>query len=188
MKTTKIETTLNNFRDGLTSDARLSLRGTTFRFGVGAVPMGAEGRKEMNGELVPGPWALAFELATVMDGTVKDHSADVIVEEGTLLEIDNVVYKVRVDRGQWIELKDVAINELLPVLGECGFQWDAGAECYTHLKYGTLVQVIFREDHWRHVTVEILTAEGLKSEIKFTPGVPTDAVGSFIKTVAKEDK
>jgi len=59
----------------LYADNRLIVEGYSTHFCVGVVPEGEEGRKVYQGPLVPGPWAFAFGLCTVIDargGTARE--------------------------------------------------------------------------------------------------------------------
>lgn len=96
----------------------LRLKGTYHRFGVGAVPRGCEGRKEYNGPMVPGPWAFAFGLGAVLsssqahrDADAERRATDIEVEAGTVLRIDGIDYKVRVERGEFLKLDPVEVTE-----------------------------------------------------------------------------
>lgn len=89
------------------------------RKGVGAVPAGSHGRKVMHGELIPGPWAYTYGLATVLDnhgGTGAEMrrlaAEDKVhhVEDGTRLHIDGVLYRVEVVRHDYITLHEVEIE------------------------------------------------------------------------------
>lgn len=78
------------------------------RFGIGCIPEGASGRKVYQGPEVAGPWAFTFGLCTVIDNhparRAAERDADVLVQDGTALEIDGTVYTVRVVRREFIEL------------------------------------------------------------------------------------
>jgi hypothetical protein len=99
----------------LAGDRKLALKGTYHRFGIGAIPRGFSGRKESFGPEVPGPWAFAFGLATVIDNRpdlrAAERAQDLEVSEGSLLMIDGVVYRVVVERREFIKL--VAVRSLM---------------------------------------------------------------------------
>lgn len=85
-------------------------RGYEKFFGVGSVPHGSEGRKVNKGPLVPGPFAYAFGLAVVIhsgsyEADNAERAAALRVEDGSRLQIDGVIYVVKVIRGEWIELE-----------------------------------------------------------------------------------
>lgn len=69
------------------------------RFGLGAIPRGATGRQVHGGPLVPGPWAFAYQLGTVIDcypeRRAAEYAKDVVVADGFTLTIDRVTYVVR---------------------------------------------------------------------------------------------
>lgn len=86
-----------------------------YRFHVGHVPEGEEGRKEYGGPKVPGPWAYAFGLCTVIDnhgGTGLDIAKDkaaglwLDVADGDEIEVAGHDYTVRFKntRGEHIDL------------------------------------------------------------------------------------
>ena len=83
-------------------------RGYPKRFGVGFVPEGDEGRKFMHGPMVPGPWAYAFGLCSVIDnhgGTGAERARNLKaktefdVAEGDKVEIDGVLFTVAIRRN-----------------------------------------------------------------------------------------
>ena len=94
----------------------LQLKNTRHRFGIGCVQRGEEARREFQGPMVPGPWAYTYGLCTVIDnygGTGRESAEKLaegtehIVEDGNLLEIDDVVYEVNVYRREYIRLVEV---------------------------------------------------------------------------------
>lgn len=99
-------------------DTVLQIAGTYFRHGVGAVLEGHSGRKVDQGPRVPGPWAYAFPLCTSISSSpemgtgadIKRNKAagvEFTVDEGDLVEVEGVVYRVKLDRRQWIKLEAV---------------------------------------------------------------------------------
>lgn len=91
----------------LESDAHLRLPNGR-RFGVGAIPRGESGRKVSFGPEEPGPWAFTYGLCTVIDNypdrRKAEYDQDVLVSEGSFLWIDACVYKVEIERKQYINL------------------------------------------------------------------------------------
>ncbi len=98
----------------------VSLRGTVqlrhgnHYFGVGAVARGQKGRKEYQGEMVDGPWAYTYGLATCLMGDGYDAQRDadakarakaIEVNEGTKLLIDGITYTAHIVRREFIELE-----------------------------------------------------------------------------------
>ena len=78
------------------------------RFGVGFIPEGSEGRQVKYGPMVPGPWAFAFGLCSVIDnfgGTGAERKRNLAagtehdVEDGDSVTIDGVEFVVRVTRN-----------------------------------------------------------------------------------------
>jgi len=91
----------------------LPYRGYFKRFAVGVVVKGAEGRRDFGGPMVPGPWAYAFGLCTVIDnhgGTgaeaERNRAANTehTINDGDLLELDGNVYKIRVVGREHLKL------------------------------------------------------------------------------------
>jgi hypothetical protein len=86
----------------------------SFRHRVGHVPEGSEGRKVNFGALIPGPWAYAFSLCTVIDtrgGTAAEMTAaraagNVLeVSDGDLISVAGHRYRIEFNRrGEWLEL------------------------------------------------------------------------------------
>ena len=83
-------------------------RGYRKRFGLGFVPKGDEGRQVFQGEMVPGPWAYAFGLCSVIDnhgGTGAERQRNLEagtehdVEAGDTVIIDGNSYEVKVTRN-----------------------------------------------------------------------------------------
>lgn len=83
-------------------------RGYRKRFGLGFVPEGHEGRQTFQGEMVPGPWAYAFGLCSVIDnhgGSGAERQRNLAantehdVEEGDTIIIDGNSYVVKVTRN-----------------------------------------------------------------------------------------
>ena len=70
MTTSNEATNVIPYSDGITllgnNDATTLSTGAA-RFNVGFIPEGSEARKVCNGPMVPGPWAYAFALCTVID-------------------------------------------------------------------------------------------------------------------------
>jgi hypothetical protein len=83
----------------------LYLKGTYNYYHVGAIPRGQSGRQVTGGPLVPGPWAFAFQRATVLSDSEAFRNRDtaermdaIPVEAGSLIWIDGVEYRVDVER------------------------------------------------------------------------------------------
>lgn len=102
--------------DGRRSTHVLSLKGTYHRFAVGRIAEGSEGRQVTDGPMVPGPWAYAYGLASVIDchgGTgaeIERNQAEQReheVTEGSRVRIDGVIYRVSVERGEFLNLTEV---------------------------------------------------------------------------------
>lgn len=96
------------------------------RFGVIFVPVGCEARKDHGGPMVPGPWASAHGLCTVVDnfgGTAREAADRVaaglehVVNVGDVVEIEGERYTVELwKRGTaWIDRHNIM---LVPVPGE----------------------------------------------------------------------
>lgn len=64
------------------------------RWGIGEVPPGVEHRKEYRGPLVPGPWAFAFELATVISDPPPPPETRVEVAKCDVLVLSGRPYRV----------------------------------------------------------------------------------------------
>jgi hypothetical protein len=89
-----------------------------YRLGIGGVARGDEGRQVTHGPLVPGPWAYAYGLCTVMcsepeHGTYGEmkrlEAANKVhdVASGDHAVIDDVEYEIEVYRRQYIRLTKV---------------------------------------------------------------------------------
>jgi hypothetical protein len=85
------------------TDCTLLVEGYEIRFGVGEVKPGETGRKVMNGDLVPGPWAYVYGQATVIDnfgGTAREmeekRERGCVVEArlGDVVEINGRKYRI----------------------------------------------------------------------------------------------
>lgn len=96
----------------LTSDHTIAVRGTgrgfNRRFGIGAMPADMSGRQVTGGPLVPGPWAFAFGLCSVIDnhgGSAREAAekraagTEHVVDFGDELVIDGHAYTV--ERIPW---------------------------------------------------------------------------------------
>jgi hypothetical protein len=84
----------------LRTDHVLSINGR--RYKMGGVPVGASGRREQGGQMVPGPWAYVFELATVMDDSGTGTGAESVSmraagTEHVLSESDRVVFNGHIE-------------------------------------------------------------------------------------------
>jgi len=97
-------------------NVELLIKGTLHRLGICVMPRWAAGRREMNGPLLAGPWADTFGLATcIHDGSVEMKNREraerdartITVETGTLLRIDDAIYRVEVYRREYIRLHPV---------------------------------------------------------------------------------
>jgi len=111
--TKTIDTTTIDTTTGTKVATTLRLRGTFHRFGLGFVAEGDEGRQEMHGPLVPGPWAYAFGLCTVIDnygGTGREAAEreeaglEHEVSAGDVVVVGGHRYTVRIERGQYLYL------------------------------------------------------------------------------------
>ena len=98
-----------------TAPTTLATAGGRYRFHVGHVREGEEGRKVHGGPMVPGPWAYAFGLCTVIDnhgGTGRDIEEAkasglwLDVEEGDEIEVGGHTYRIRFPQGspEWLSL------------------------------------------------------------------------------------
>lgn len=92
------------------------------RHGVSFVPRGQSARKTHGGPMVPGPWAFCFPLCVVLANgggsgreAMENRAAGLEhdVKDGTFVEVDGRLYRVRVIRRDWIEL-DALDADLLP--------------------------------------------------------------------------
>lgn len=81
--------------------------GRVTRFGLGAIRPGESGVRVCGGPRVPGPWAFAFELATVFDrrgGSAADHRERVargleyMIETGDVVVINGDRYRATIVR------------------------------------------------------------------------------------------
>ncbi len=82
----------------------LRIAGTYYRHGIGTVRRGEEGRQVSHGPMIPGPWAYAFGLCTVISDPPSNIPEYIDVSDGEFLTIDGDVYLIRVVRREWIEL------------------------------------------------------------------------------------
>jgi hypothetical protein len=82
-------------------DNRLHVEGYSISFGVGEVEPGKSGRREMNGEIVNGPWAYVYGKASIIDnngGTKREveeqRNRECVVDAklGDILEINGREY------------------------------------------------------------------------------------------------
>jgi hypothetical protein len=89
-------------------------RGIEKFFGVGAVPRGSAGRQVHKGPLVDGPWAYAYGMpvcivadpaARARDKQERDDALR--VEAGDEIEIDRVIYRVEIERGEYVNFVKV---------------------------------------------------------------------------------
>ena len=109
------------YRSGVSPETCTTLSTGRFRFHVGHVAEGDEGRQVHGGPMVPGPWAYAFGLATVIDnhggtareiGDAKAAGLYLEVHDGQAIRVAGHVYEVRfVDgvgspspRGEFLKL------------------------------------------------------------------------------------
>jgi hypothetical protein len=97
---------------------RPGLRGTKYRFQIGYVDPTGSCRREYQGEILPGPYAYAYGLATCIAsdprmGTAAEVAAnearglEVAVEDGDIIRLGWELFRVRYLRDQWIELDHV---------------------------------------------------------------------------------
>jgi hypothetical protein len=99
----------------------LKLNGTYNYFHVGAIPRGQSARKVHGGPLVEGPWAFTHGKATcltanraIAERDAAERDAALVVEDGSLILVDGVEYRVGVVRGEWLRLDAVdTSNETL---------------------------------------------------------------------------
>jgi len=89
-------------------DIRLNGR---FRHKIAVIRRGDEGRQVDGGPMVPGPWAFAFGLCTVLSDTPIDHDPILDVEDGDLLVIEGDTYKLTIIRREWAELELIEERE-----------------------------------------------------------------------------
>ena len=105
----------------VTSDHLLALPAVHKLFSVGGVARGKAGRKVTNGPEVAGPWAWASGCASVIAanpehgtwGTIRRAQAEGRyheVADGDTIIFDDVEYRLRIVRREWIELD--AIRDL----------------------------------------------------------------------------
>jgi len=94
------------FLDG--DGVALTLKGTHRRYTVFGWDATGEGHVVSFGPMVPGPLAFANERVTGISAhPIPEKDTFIEVEEGDLLRIRDDVYRVRVDRRQYIELDHV---------------------------------------------------------------------------------
>ena len=89
-----------------------------YRFKVAVIRRGKEGRQVDGGPMVPGPWAFAFGLCTVLSAEPINRDPILDVEDGDLLEIEGDTYKLTVVRREWVELKLVEPEPTVVVQGQ----------------------------------------------------------------------
>ena len=109
---------LRSSSDSLETDHILTLPGY-HRLGIGSIPRGSEGRQEMGGPMVPGPWAYTYGKCS---SVTSDHQSGSgyetdqlraagkvhAVESGDFIVLDGVCYRAEVFRRQYIRLVMVA--------------------------------------------------------------------------------
>ena len=91
----------------------LQIAGTYYRHRIGTVKRGDEARQVDGGDMVPGPWAYAFGLCTVISNPPTKPDPSIDVDDGDVLILDGDRYRVRIDRRQWIELELVRERDSL---------------------------------------------------------------------------
>ncbi len=96
-------------------DVRIA--GTLYRHGIATIRRGDEGRQENDGPMVPGPWAYAFGLCTVISDPPSNTPEFIDVRDGEFLTIDGDVYLIRVVRREWIELDLIRERDALQFEG-----------------------------------------------------------------------
>jgi hypothetical protein len=85
-------------------------KGFDYRFAVTFIDREHEGRQEHGGPMVPGPWAFANQQCSVIAanpehgtyGQVKRAKAAgryIPVETGTLIKVDDAIYRITVERS-----------------------------------------------------------------------------------------
>lgn len=85
-------------------DQDLRIKDTYYRLGVGFVAEGDEGRKEMHGPMVPGPWAYTYGLCSVISNTPTERNPEIVVQNGDHLIVDGFEYVIEVYRREYIRL------------------------------------------------------------------------------------
>ena len=90
----------------------LRIKGTYHRLAVSFVAPGEVARREYNGPMTVGPWAETFGVCAVLSGsrdTLRQSEAlrTVEVSEGDVIEVEGIRFEVKIDRGQFINLKNL---------------------------------------------------------------------------------
>lgn len=82
------------------------------------VPKGSEGRQECGGAMIPGPWASTFGNGSMLTAQRIARDPETEIENGDVLMIDGIDFRVRVFRGQYIALDRIENDgSLQPTLG-----------------------------------------------------------------------
>lgn len=94
---------LTSDADGKVQNVELHAPGS-YRCGVGTCKRGEEARQEFEGPLVPGPWAYAYELCTMIASSRVAHTPCIEVADGDVIALDGIEYRVRAYRRDYIAL------------------------------------------------------------------------------------
>ena len=82
------------------------------------VPKGDEGRQECGGAMIPGPWASTFGNGSMITAQRIARDPETEIENGDVLMIDGIDFRVRVFRNQYIALDRIEDDgSLQPTLG-----------------------------------------------------------------------
>lgn len=102
------------------SEHVLTCGGGRYRFGLGYVDSTGVCRREYMGPEVPGPHGFAYGLSWAITSDPRMSTGAAIrsneekgiehpVEEGDLVRFADDVFRVHIDRGEWIELAHVGV-------------------------------------------------------------------------------
>lgn len=94
--------------DGKVRNIELRIAGTYKYFQVGTVKKGDEGRQTHGGDMVPGPWAYAFGLGSMMTDVRTARTPSIDVREGDVIYLDGEYYYLSVKRREYISLENLA--------------------------------------------------------------------------------
>lgn len=95
----------NRYDDGRdVPNATLRIAGTYKRANISYVAKGFSARQETGERKVPGPWAATYGLGTMLTAARVAREPEIEVEDGDVLSIDGIDFRVRVYRREYIAL------------------------------------------------------------------------------------
>lgn len=96
----------------------LRIAGTYHSLTIVYVPKGENGRQECGGAMIDGPWASTFGNGSMLTANRIARDPETEIENGDVLMIDGIDFRVRVFRGQYIALDRIEDDgSLQPTLG-----------------------------------------------------------------------